>query len=101
MPPAFGEDEGPLAAYELYSSTDELLGMPLAVDRRGIDPVHTAIEGVEHRSDRLRVTFGGAAVSPAGAADRPGGESGPADGERKGQLQRLVTRMSRARSGTN
>jgi hypothetical protein len=76
---AFREDERSPAAEKLEGLAHEFLRVAVAVNGRRVNPIHTAIEGMEYGGNRLSITLGGTGVCPTRSADGPGAEANPAD----------------------
>ena len=73
---ALGEHEGPLGGGDPGEGpADDLLGVAVAVDRRGVDPVDALRDRVADRGDRLRVVLRAPGEGPAAAARGPGAEA--------------------------
>ena len=94
---AFGEDVGPLATGDLAQRpSDHFLRVPEAVDRRRIDPVDAARDGVADRRDRIGVVLASPAVGPAPASDGPGAEADLRDSKTGSSQRTLQERFHRA-----
>ena len=70
-PAALGEDVRPVP-HAVQGAGDDLLGMPEAVDRGGVDPVDAGVEGLVDRRDAVAVVLAAPAEGPTAAADGPG-----------------------------
>ncbi len=72
----FGEHQRPLARGQgAEQSAHELLGVPEAVHRRGVDPIDPQLQRAPHRGERTGVVLRSPAERPASAADGPGSEA--------------------------
>src|SRR2546423_1515672 len=81
--PALGEDVGPVApAATPQESSDDFLGVPVPIDRRGVDPVDTGVDRSTHRRQRgfviLRAPFA-ATGGPRTKAEARNGHVGGAE----------------------
>ena len=79
--PALGEHVGAVRLGEVTQRPrHDLLGVPEAVDGRGVHPVDPGLDRVPDGGHGVVVFLVSPGEGPASAADRPGAEAGPGDG---------------------